>query len=82
MKRSMFFLEQKEMPTHWYNIQADLPEPLAPLLHPGKKVPFTPDELTPLFPMEIIKQDSGGSGAVRRSLRIRGQEDGRGLLRP
>jgi predicted alternative tryptophan synthase beta-subunit len=26
--RTMFFLDQKDMPTHWYNIQADLPEPL------------------------------------------------------
>jgi len=57
MKRSMFFLDQKDMPTHWYNIQADLPEPLPPVLHPGTGNPVTPDDLAPLFPMELIKQE-------------------------
>ncbi|NOQ43386.1 MAG: TrpB-like pyridoxal-phosphate dependent enzyme, partial [Dehalococcoidia bacterium] len=32
-------LTEKEMPTSWYNIQADLPEPLPPMLHPGTKEP-------------------------------------------
>jgi len=32
-------LTEKEMPTSWYNIQADLPEPLPPLRHPGTKEP-------------------------------------------
>ncbi|MFO7923157.1 MAG: TrpB-like pyridoxal phosphate-dependent enzyme [Bacteroidales bacterium] len=57
MKRSMWFLDQNEMPTHWYNIQADLPEPLPPVLHPGTGKPIGPDDLTPLFPMELIKQE-------------------------
>ncbi len=35
----MYFLDPKDMPTHWYNIQADLPEPLPPLLHPATKEP-------------------------------------------
>ena len=39
MERTMYFLDPKDMPTHWYNIQADLPEPLPPLLHPGTKEP-------------------------------------------
>jgi len=39
MERTMYFLDQKDMPTSWYNIQADLPEPLPPLLHPGTKEP-------------------------------------------
>jgi tryptophan synthase beta chain len=39
MERAMYFLDQKDMPTHWYNIQADLPEPLPPLRHPGTKEP-------------------------------------------
>ncbi|GAH57040.1 unnamed protein product, partial [marine sediment metagenome] len=37
MERTKFILDEKEMPTAWYNIQADLPEPLPPLLHPGTK---------------------------------------------
>jgi len=57
MKRTKFILEEKDMPTQWYNIQADLPEPLPPVLHPGTGKPVTPDDLAPLFPMELIKQE-------------------------
>ncbi len=39
MERTKFILDEKDMPTSWYNIQADLPEPLPPLLHPGTKEP-------------------------------------------
>jgi len=55
--RAMYFLDQKDMPTHWYNIQADLPEPLPPVLHPGTGKPVTPDDLAPLFPMGLIMQE-------------------------
>jgi len=57
MERSMWFLDQKDMPTKWYNIQADLPEPLPPVLHPGTGKPITPDDLAPLFPMGLIMQE-------------------------
>jgi tryptophan synthase beta chain len=50
-------LDEKEMPTQWYNIQADLPSPLPPVLHPGTKRPIGPQDLAPLFPMELIKQE-------------------------
>ena len=53
----MWFLDQKDMPTSWYNIQADLPEPLPPVLHPGTGKPIGPEDLAPLFPMELIKQE-------------------------
>jgi len=39
MERTKFILDEKDMPTSWYNIQADLPEPLPPLRHPGTKEP-------------------------------------------
>jgi len=39
MERTKFILDEEDMPTSWYNIQADLPEPLPPLLHPGTKEP-------------------------------------------
>jgi len=52
-----FLLNEKEMPTHWYNIQADLPVPLPPALHPGTGKPLGPQDLAPLFPMELIKQE-------------------------
>jgi len=51
------FLNEKEMPTQWYNIQADLPSPLPPVLHPGTGGPIGPQDLAPLFPMELIKQE-------------------------
>jgi tryptophan synthase beta chain len=57
MKRSMFFLDQKDMPTQWYNVLPDLPEPLSPYLHPATKKPLGPEDLAPLFPMELIKQE-------------------------
>ncbi len=57
MEQAMYFLEQKDMPTHWYNILPDLPEPLPPVLHPGTGNPVTPDDLAPLFPMALIMQE-------------------------
>ncbi len=52
-----FLLEESQMPTAWYNIQADLPVPLPPVLHPGTHQPLGPADLAPLFPMELIKQE-------------------------
>jgi tryptophan synthase beta chain len=52
-----FDLPQSAIPTRWYNIQADLPRPLPPVLHPGTKQPVGPDDLAPLFPMELIGQE-------------------------
>ncbi|MFH1651264.1 MAG: TrpB-like pyridoxal phosphate-dependent enzyme [Chloroflexota bacterium] len=57
MDRTKFLLTEKEMPTRWYNVQPDLPEPLPPYLHPGTKQPLGPADLAPLFPMELIKQE-------------------------
>ena len=50
-------LDENELPMQWYNIQADLPTPLPPVLHPGTGQPIGPDDLAPLFPMELIKQE-------------------------
>jgi len=50
-------LTEREMPRKWYNIQADLPKPLPPVLHPGTGQPIGPQDLAPLFPMELIKQE-------------------------
>ena len=52
-------LEEKDIPSHYYNILADLPNPLEPDLHPGTKQPVGPQDLAPLFPMELIKQEVG-----------------------
>ena len=57
MERTQFILNEKDMPTSWYNILPDLPEPLPPVLHPGTGNPVTPDDLAPLFPMGLIMQE-------------------------
>lgn len=57
MDLTKIFLSEKEMPTSWYNIQADFPKPLPPVIHPGTKQPIGPDDLAPLFPMELIMQE-------------------------
>jgi len=49
-------LSEKEMPQKWYNVQADLPEPLKPPLKPDG-TPVGPQDLSPIFPMELIKQE-------------------------
>ena len=56
-KRTKFTLDENEIPTRWYNILADMPEPMPPILHPGTGKPVGPDDLAPLFPMELIKQE-------------------------
>ena len=56
-KQRKFLLEEKEMPENWYNIQADMPNQMLPPLHPGTKQPIGPEDLAPLFPMELIKQE-------------------------
>ena len=57
MERTKFILDEKDMPTRWYNILPDLPQPLPQVLHPGTKQPVTPDDLAPIFPMALIMQE-------------------------
>ncbi|MCX5752209.1 MAG: TrpB-like pyridoxal phosphate-dependent enzyme [Candidatus Krumholzibacteria bacterium] len=57
MERIKFNLSEREMPKRWYNIAADLPEPLLPVLHPGTGKPIGPDDLAPIFPMALIEQE-------------------------
>ena len=57
MAENKIYLSAKEMPQQWYNILPDLPTPLAPPLNPGTKEPIGPEDLAPLFPMELIKQE-------------------------
>ncbi len=53
-------LPQDEIPSAWYNVLADLPEPLPPPLHPGTGKPLTPDDLAPIFPRALIEQEMSG----------------------
>ncbi|MEE8583162.1 MAG: TrpB-like pyridoxal phosphate-dependent enzyme [Dehalococcoidales bacterium] len=57
MERTKFVLDEKDMPTSWYNILPDLPEPLPAVLHPGRGDAVTPDDLALLFPMGLIMQE-------------------------
>ena len=52
-----YLLDESRIPRRWYNIQADLPKALPPVLHPGTMQPVGPDDLAPLFPMELIMQE-------------------------
>ena len=52
-----YVLDESRLPRHWYNVMADLPAPPAPPLHPGTLRPLGPDDLAPLFPMELIMQE-------------------------
>ncbi|MEH2433136.1 MAG: TrpB-like pyridoxal phosphate-dependent enzyme [Nostoc sp.] len=52
-----YVLTENQMPKAWYNIQADLPQALPPVLNPGTGKPITPDELLPLFPLALIEQE-------------------------
>ncbi len=57
MKTVKYLLTEDRMPTAWYNIQADLPVPPPPVLHPGTGQPIGPQDLAPLFPMALIMQE-------------------------
>ena len=56
-RQHKYLLDESEMPTRWYNIVPDLPAPPPPPLHPGTHQPVGPDDLAPLFPMELILQE-------------------------
>jgi tryptophan synthase beta chain len=56
-ERTKYLLDESQMPKSWYNIQADLPKALPPVLNPGTMQPVSPDDLAPLFPMELILQE-------------------------
>jgi tryptophan synthase beta chain len=52
-----YLLDESRLPKAWYNLQADLPQPVPPVLHPGTQKPIGPDDLAPLFPMSLIQQE-------------------------
>jgi tryptophan synthase beta chain len=57
MEQVKVLLADEEIPRQWYNIQADLPTPMCPPLHPGTGKPVGPDDLSPVFPMNLIEQE-------------------------
>jgi tryptophan synthase beta chain len=57
MTQHKFLLDESRLPKAWYNINADMPVPPQPVLHPGTLQPVTPDFLSVLFPMSLILQE-------------------------
>jgi tryptophan synthase beta chain len=55
--QTRFLLNESDLPKFWYNINADMPVPPAPVLHPQTMEPVTPEFLSVLFPMELILQE-------------------------
>ena len=63
-RQHKFTLDESELPTHWYNLVPDLPQPPPPPLHPGTREPVGPEDLAPLFPPELIAQEVSGERYV------------------
>ena len=57
MKQKRFFLQENEIPTQWYNIQADMPHKPQPMLNPATREPVTEDEMAVLFCRECVRQE-------------------------
>src|SRR3954466_12462611 len=62
--RTSFLLDEDDLPTHWVNLMPSLPGDPQPPLHPGTLQPAGPDDLTPIFPMELILQEVSGDARV------------------
>ncbi len=56
-EQTKYLLDERDIPEHWYNITADMPNKPLPPLHPATHEPIGPEALAPLFPMELIKQE-------------------------
>jgi tryptophan synthase beta chain len=57
MSQYKYFLDEKDMPTHWYNITADMKQPPPPYRHPVTMDLLGPDDLGPVFPGALIEQE-------------------------
>ncbi len=57
VEQTKYLLNESQLPRRWYNIRTDMPSAPQPVLHPGTGEPVGPDDLAPLFPMELIMQE-------------------------
>ena len=57
MSKYKFTLDEKALPTHWYNVIADMKQPPPPYRHPGTLELLGPDDLAPVFPGALILQE-------------------------
>ncbi|MCR5234458.1 MAG: TrpB-like pyridoxal phosphate-dependent enzyme [Lachnospiraceae bacterium] len=51
------YLDEKDIPSSWYNMRADMRNKPAPLLNPGTRQPMTAQELSGVFCEELVKQE-------------------------
>ena len=51
------YLDETKIPTHWYNLRADMKFLPAPMIHPGKMAPAVESDLYPIFPKELCRQE-------------------------
>src|ERR1035438_4915658 len=67
-QKTRFDLTQADIPSAWYNLNADFPEPLPPPLHPGTQQPMPPEALEAIFPKNLPSASRGGGrgGAILR----------------
>ena len=66
-----FLLAERDIPTHWVNLMADLPAGGPPPLHPGTGAPAGPQDLAPLFPMSLILQEVSTEPQIEIPDRVR-----------
>ncbi len=72
MRTVKYTLPEDRIPEAWYNLAADLPEPPAPVLHPGTMRPVGPDDLAPLFPRSLIAQEVSTEPRIEVPKAVRG----------
>jgi len=71
MDETKIMLPESELPEAWYNIQPDLPAPLLPPLNPKTGQPVGPEDLLPIFPLELIKQEVSQEPWIEIPLAVR-----------
>jgi tryptophan synthase beta chain len=64
VEQTKYLLDESELPKQWVNVRAEMPNPTLPILHPGTGEPVGPDDLAPLFPMELILQEVSEEPAI------------------
>jgi len=62
---SKIILPERDIPTEWYNLAADLPGPLEPPRHPATGQPLGPADLAPLFPMALLEQEMSSARFIK-----------------
>ena len=63
-------LKESDIPTHWYNVVADMPNPPAPPLGPdGNSI--GPEALAPIFPISLIEQEVSGERWIKIRVEVR-----------